>query len=139
MQVERNNKIIMKAFNGLRNNKHQHLVSGLKGILNDAVLFIYEQHRVDGHENHIEYGDTYGWALYYKGQMLEKKINVGPQISDMSVSEELESRIAASTGYVGIIMAGMDPRTFFFENHETKYLENAMAMIAAEFPRFFQK
>lgn len=139
MQVNRNNKTITKAFNGLQHNKHNHLVAGLKGLLQDAVMFIYEQHRIDGHTNHLEYGDTYGWALYYNGQMIYKKINTGPYVSDFSVSDELESRIAASKGYVGVIMAGMNPAAFFWEKHEIPYMELTADMIAAEYLRFFQK
>lgn len=139
MQVKRNDKTIMKAFNGLQHNKHNHLIAGMKGLLQDAVMFIYEQHRVDGHMNHLEYGDTYGWALYYNGQMIDKKINSGPEVSDFSVSDELDSRIAASKGYVGVIMAGMNPAAFFWEKHEIPYMELTADMIAAEYLRFFQK
>ena len=139
MQAKRNEKTIMKAFSGLQHNKHNHLVAGLKSLLQDAVMFIYEQHRMDGHMNHLEYGDTYGWALYYNGQLVEKKINTGSRVSDFSVSDELESRIAESKGYVGIVMAGMDPAVFFWEKHEIPYMEETAAMIAAEYLRFFQK
>lgn len=139
MQVRRNDKTIMKAFNGLLHNKHNHLIAGMKGLLQDAVMFIYEQHRVDGHMNHLESGDTYGWALYYNGQMIDKKINSGPEVSDFSVSDELDSRIAASKGYVGVIMAGMNPEVVFWEKHEIPYMELTADMIAAEYFRFFQK
>ena len=139
MQVNRNNKTIKKAFAGLQHNKHNHLVAGLKGLLQDAVMLIYEQHRIDGHLNHLEYGDTYGWALYYNGQLIEKKINTGSRISDFSVSDELESRIAASKGYVGVVMAGMVPGVFFWTEHEEKYLELTADIIATEYLRFFQK
>ncbi len=139
MQVKRNDKTIMKAFNGLQHNKHNHLIAGMKGLLQDAVMFIYEQHRVDGHMNHLEYGDTYGWALYYNGQMIDKKINSGPEVSDFSVSDELDSRIAASKGYVGVIMAGMNPEVVFKDEFEIPYMELTADMIAAEYLRFFQK
>lgn len=139
MQTRRNERTIDKAFSGLIHNKHQHLIAGLKGLLEDAIKFIYEQHIVDGHTNHLEYGDTYGWAIYYNGVMLEKKINTGPYISDFSVSDELSSRIAASSGYVGIVMAGMNPTQFFWHKHEIPYMELTMDMIASEFYRFFEK
>jgi hypothetical protein len=139
MQVRRNEKTITKAFNGLRHNKHNHLVAGLRSLLQDAVMFIYEQHRIDGHMNHLSYGDTYGWALYYNGQMIDKKINNGPYVSDFSVSDELASRIAESKGYVGLVMAGMNPGILFWEKHEIPYMEMTMDMIVAEYLRFFQK
>lgn len=139
MYSKRNESTIKKAFTGFIHNKHQLLVSGMRNMLQDAVMFIYEEHMLEGHENHLEYGDTYGWALYYNGKMIDKKINTGPEISDFSVSDELSSRISAYPGYVGVIMAGMDPKAFFIERYEEEYLHNAAAMLAAEYIRHFKK
>lgn len=133
----KNEQTIRRAFSDFAIDKHKRVLEGLEGLMRDAVMFIYEQHRVDGHENHLEYGDTFGWAIYYNGQLLKKKVNTGTQISDFSVSDELEARLANSKGYVGIVMAGMDPKTIFWYNHEEKYFEVAKDMIMAEFDRFF--
>lgn len=133
----KNEQTIRRAFSDFAIDKHKRVLEGLEGLMRDAVLFIYEQHRVDGHENHLEYGDTFGWAIYYNGQLLKKKVNTGMEISDFSVSDELEARLANSKGYVGIVMAGMDPKTVFWYSHEEKYFEVAKDMIMAEFDRFF--
>lgn len=133
----KNEQTIRRAFSDFAIDKHKRVLEGLEGLMRDAVMFIYEQHRVDGHENHLEYGDTFGWAIYYNGQLLKKKVNTGTQISDFSVSDELEARLANSKGYVGIVMAGMDPKTVFRYSHEEKYFEVAKNMIMAEFDRFF--
>lgn len=133
----KNEQTIRRAFSDFAIDKHKRVLEGLEGLMRDAVMFIYEQHRVDGHENHLEYGDTFGWAIYYNGQLLKKKVNTGTQISDFSVSDELEARLANSKGYVGIVMAGMDPKTIFWYSHEEKYFEVAKNMIMAEFDRFF--
>lgn len=133
----KNEQTIRRAFSDFAIDKHKRVLEGLEGLMRDAVMFIYEQHRVDGHENHLEYGDTFGWAIYYNGQLLKKKVNTGTQISDFSVSDELEARLANSKGYVGIVMAGMDPKTVFWYSHEEKYFEVAKDMIMAEFDRFF--
>lgn len=133
----KNEQTIRRAFSDFALYKHKRVLEGLEGLMRDAVMFIYEQHRVDGHENHLEYGDTFGWAIYYNGQLLKKKVNTGTQISDFSVSDELEARLANSKGYVGIVMAGMDPKTIFWYSHEEKYFEVAKDMIMAEFDRFF--
>lgn len=133
----KNEQTIRRAFSDFAIDKHKRVLEGLEGLMRDAVMFIYEQHRVDGHENHLEYGDTFGWAIYYNGQLLKKKVNTGTQISDFSVSDELEARLANSKGYVGIVMAGMDPKTVFWYKHEDKYFEVAKDMIMAEFNRFF--
>ena len=94
----KNEQTIRRAFSDFAIDKHKRVLEGLEGLMRDAVLFIYEQHRVDGHENHLEYGDTFGWAIYYNGQLLKKKVNTGTQISDFSVSDELEARLANSNG-----------------------------------------
>jgi hypothetical protein len=133
----KNEQTIRRAFSDFALYKHMRVLEGLEGLMRDAVMFIYEQHRVDGHENHLEYGDTFGWAIYYNGQLLKKKVNTGMEISDFSVSDELEARLANSKGYVGIVMAGMDPKTIFWYSHEEKYFEVAKDMIMAEFDRFF--
>jgi hypothetical protein len=133
----KNEQTIRRAFSDFAIDKHKRVLEGLEGLMRDAVMFIYEQHRVDGHENHLEYGDTFGWAIYYNGQLLKKKVNTGMEISDFSVSDELEARLANSKGYVGIVMAGMDPKTIFWYSHEDKYFEVAKDMIMAEFDRFF--
>lgn len=133
----KNEQTIRRAFSDFAIDKHKRVLEGLEGLMRDAVMFIYEQHRVDGHENHLEYGDTFGWAIYYNGQLLKKKVNTGMEISDFSVSDELEARLANSKGYVGIVMAGMDPKTIFWYSHEKKYFEVAKDMIMAEFDRFF--
>lgn len=133
----KNEQTIRRAFSDFAIDKHKRVLEGLEGLMRDAVMFIYEQHRVDGHENHLEYGDTFGWAIYHNGQLLKKKVNTGTQISDFSVSDELEARLANSKGYVGIVMAGMDPKTIFWYSHEEKYFEVAKDMIMAEFDRFF--
>lgn len=133
----KNEQTIRRAFSDFAIDKHKRVLEGLEGLMRDAVMFIYEQHRVDGHENHLEYGDTFGWAIYYNGQLLKKNVNTGTQISDFSVSDELEARLANSKGYVGIVMAGMDPKTIFWYSHEEKYFEVAKDMIMAEFDRFF--
>lgn len=133
----KNEQTIRRAFSDFAIDKHKRVLEGLEGLMRDAVMFIYEQHRVDGHENHLEYGDTFGWAIYHNGQLLKKKVNTGMEISDFSVSDELEARLANSKGYVGIVMAGMDPKTIFWYSHEEKYFEVAKDMIMAEFDRFF--
>ena len=139
MQSKRNESTIMKAFTGFQNNERQFMIAGMRGLLEDAVMYIYEQHRVDGHENHLEYGDTYGWALYDRGQLIDMRINIGPEVSEFSVTDELREKIQNYDGFVGVIMAGMDPSAFFWQKWEKPYMENAMDMIQAEYTRFFKK
>ena len=137
--TRKNNKTIRTAFERLAKSKHERMIEGLRGILDDAVLFIFEQHLIDGHENHRKTGDSYGWAIGYNGQIVDIKItNEGEEIG-MSVQEELNVMIEDTTGYTGIIMAGMVPERWFVWEYEEEYQDMAKDMIAAEFFRFFQE
>ena len=137
--IRKNNKTIKNAFKWLATSKHERMIEGLKGILNEAIILIFEQHEVDGHENHLETGDTYGWALGYNGQILDIEINSSGPSLDYSIQEELNVMIADTTGYTGIIMAGMSPAHWFVWKYEEQYQDMAKDMIAAEFFRFFQE
>lgn len=135
----KNQKVINDAFVKFNLHKHRRMIEGLRGLLDDAVLFIFELHQIDGHTAHLETGDTYGWAIGWNGILIDKKITTGDSPSDnFSVSEQLDALIPQTKGYVGIVMAGMDPSHWFWFEHEEKYQEEAKDMIMAEIFRFFQ-
>lgn len=138
--MDKNGKVIKDAFARLSQTKHDRMIEGLKGLLDDAVSFILEQHEVDGRRSHLETGDTYGWALGYDGQLVDIKITQGPNPSEsFSVEENLRQMMIQTTGYVGIIMAGMDPAHWFKLPYEEDYQNLTKDMIAAEYYRFFQE
>ena len=135
----KNKQVINDAFVKFNLYKHRRMIEGLRGLLDDAVRYIFELHEIDGHTAHLETGDTYGWAIGWNGMLIDKKITTGENPSDsFSVSEQLDALIPGTKGYVGIIMAGMDPSHWFWFKHEEKYQEEAKDMIAAEIYRFFQ-
>lgn len=136
----KNSRVIEKAISRLSRSKHNRMIEGLKGLLDDAVSFIFEQHEVDGKRSHLETGDTYGWAVGYNGQLLDRKVTQGPNPSEsFSVEESLSEMMIQTTGYVGIIMAGMDPAHWFVVDYEREYQNLTKDMIAAEYYRFFQE
>lgn len=138
--MDKNSKVIKDAFARLSQTKHDRMIEGLKGLLDDAVSFILEQHEVDGRRSHLETGDTYGWAVGYNGQLLDMKVTQGPNPSEsFSVEESLSEMMIQTTGYVGIIMAGMDPAHWFIVDYEREYQNLTKDMIAAEYYRFFQE
>lgn len=135
----KNDKVINDAFVKMNLYKHRRAIEGLRGLLDDAVRYIFELHEIDGHTAHLETGDTYGWAIGWNGMLIDKKITTGDNPSDsFSVSEQLDAMIPNTKGYVGIIMAGMNPSHWFWFEHEERYQEEAKDMILAEFYRFFQ-
>lgn len=143
MQVQRNKKTIKKAFDGLRHNERQFIISGMKGLLDAAVVFALQRHRELGLPAHQQAGDAYGWALGYQGQCVAVKITTGPLYSDISVQEILESAViqhsSAKNKYIGIVMAGMDPPSFYKVEHEEAILNDTMDWVAGDFDRYFQK
>lgn len=137
---QKNSQVIEKAIRRLSQTKHTTMIEGLKGLLDDAVSFIFEQHEVDGRRSHLETGDTYGWAVGYNSQLLDMKITQGPNPSEsFSVEDFLKQMMAQTTGYVGVIMAGMDPEHWFKLPYEVEYQNLTKEMIAAEYYRFFQE
>lgn len=143
MLVQRNNQTIEKAFNGFKHNERQFLISGMKGLLQEAVVFALQRHRELGLPAHQEVGDAYGWAIGYQGKCLAVNITVGPLYSDISVRELLESAVVrhslTKNKYVGIVMAGMDPPQFYKIEHEEEILHDTMDWVAGDFDKYFQK
>ena len=135
----KNDKVINDAFVKMNLYKHRRAIEGLRGLLDDAVRYIFELHEVDGHTSHLDTGDTYGWAIAWNGILIDMKITKGDNPSDdFSVLRELASMIPGTDHYTGIIMAGMSPEKMFTFEYEEQYQEEAANMIAAEFFRFFQ-
>ena len=136
----KNDKVINDAFTKMNLFKHRRAIEGLRGLLDDAVQYIFELHDIDGHTAHLDTGDTYGWAIGWNGMLIDMKITTGDNPGDFSVEDALRAMIPETMGegYVGIIMAGMNPERWFFFEHEERYQEAAKDMIVAEFFRFFQ-
>ena len=135
----KNDKVINDAFVKMNLYKHRRAIEGLRGLLDDAVRYIFELHEIDGHEAHLDTGDTYGWAIGWNGMLIDMKITTGENPSDsFSVEDALKAMIPQTEAYTGIIMAGMSPSHWFWFKHEEKYQEEAKDMIMAEIFRFFQ-
>lgn len=144
MQKRRNEATIDKAFKGLIHNKHQHLISGLKGLLDDSVNYALNMHKEKNLHNHLATGDSYGWAIGYNGKCLDVKVTIGKNYAEQgaSVSETLSSLASNHSkgqGYIGIVMAGMEPSSFYKLEYEEEILYNTVEMVAAELERYFTK
>lgn len=144
MQLKRNEKTINKAFTGFIHNKHQHLISGMRGLLQDAVLFALQLHKEEGLQSHLLTGDSYGWALGYNGKCIDLKVTIGDNYAENGASVEetligLASHYSKGQNYVGIVMAGMEPTHFYKVENEEKILYSTVEMSVAEFDKYFKK
>ena len=139
----KNEKIIENAFKRLASNEHFAIVDGMKALLDASVAFALQRHKEEGLPAHQEAGDSYGWALGYQGQCVDIKVNTGYNYSEQSVRDILQSEVVrhstSKSRYVGIVMAGMDPPSFYKVEHEEEILYDTINMVAGDFDRYFQK
>lgn len=138
----KNDKVIKDAFARFAKTKHNTAIHGLRGLLDAAVTFALELHRERGLPSHLEAGDSYGWAIGYMGNVIETKITLGTNYAEGASVEETLIGMAASqsaNGYVGIVMAGMEPAHFYKVTHEEEILYSTINMAAGDFDRYFTK
>lgn len=140
----KNANTIENAFRRLAANEHFAIVSGMKALLDASVQFALQRHHEENLPGHLVTGDSYGWALGYQGQCVAVKVTIGDTYSDQAsgVKETLE-QMAGSTAskgrYVGIVMAGMTPSSFYKVEYEEEILADTMDMVAGDFDRYFQE
>jgi hypothetical protein len=112
---------------------------GMYRLLERAVKAALEFHDED-HQSHIEMGDTYGWMLVVNGRI--DKIEVNAEAEKVGQASQMlrtyEGRVS-NTGYVGVVMAGMQPANFFTINYEKGILESTIHITRSNFYQYFRK
>lgn len=145
MQVKRNDRTISKAFDGLKHNERQLLIAGMKGLLDAAVVYALQLHKEKYLHNHLETGDSYGWALGYQGQCVAIKVTTWEDLptTSVSITDTLTSLVCKLSSkknkYVGVVMAGMEPAEYYNVLMEEFVLAETMDLVAFDFDRYFQK
>lgn len=145
MQTKRNEATIAKAFQGLKNNEHQFMISGLKGLLDASVAYALQIHKEMYLHNHLETGDSYGWALGYQGQCIAIKVTTWEDLptTELGITQTLTDLVCSlSSGknkYVGVVMAGMEPTEYYNVMMEEMVLAETEGFVASDFDRYFQK
>jgi hypothetical protein len=142
---QQNAKTIENAFRRLATTEALVVVNGLKAILDAAVVYALRVHEERYLHNHLETGDSYGWALGRQGQCIAIKVTQWDDLptTDASITKTL-TRMAEdlSTGkdkYIGIVMAGMKPDNFYNAEFEEEVLDDTINMVAGDFDRYFHK
>lgn len=145
MQTKRNEATISKAFNGLKHNEHQLMISALKGILDAAVVFALQRHEEMYLHNHLETGDSYGWALGYQGECIAIKVTTWEDLptTNLGITQTLTDLVCSLSSskdkYVGVVMAGMEPTEYYNLMMEEMVLADTKDFVASDFDRYFQK
>jgi hypothetical protein len=134
-----NEKVIKAAFARLVKSKDMSIRMGMYRLLERAVKATLEFHDED-HQSHIEMGDTYGWMLVVNGRI--DKIEVNAEAEKVGQASQMlrtyEGKVP-NVGYVGVVMAGMQPANFFTINYEKRILESTIQITKYNFNQFFRK
>lgn len=136
---KQNEKVIKAAFARFAKSKDMSIRMGMYRLLERAVKAALEFHDED-HQSHIELGDTYGWMLVVNGRI--DKIEVNAEAEKVGKASQMlrtyEGKVP-NEGYVGVVMAGMQPANFFTINYEKRILESTIQITKYNFNQFFRK
>lgn len=130
-QAIKNNLLI------LRNMRDEVIRNGMYALLEDAVQIALDMHDAN-HQAHIEIGDTYGWALIHNGNIEEISVVSTPQ-NEGRATEQLrkKARWINKRGWVGIVMAGLEPANYFSVTYESNLLYYTFLDIKQDFFKYF--
>ena len=143
--VKKNEQTIEAAFKRLAQTKHTAMIDGMKALLDAAVVFALQVHEERYLHNHLETGDSYGWALGYKGQCVDYKVTTWEDLptTDEGITETLTKMAinlsSKNNKYVGIVMAGMSPAHYYNVTMEEDVLALTIDMTASDFDRYFHE
>lgn len=133
-----NESVIERAFARLASSEEKIVRDGLRRTLDEAVRYALAIH--DGrHRRHIESGDTYGWVIIHDGVSVQLAVNArGEAIGDVTARLlRMEGRVRR-TGWVGVVMAGMNPPSFFALDYEMDVMHDTVSMTERTFAEKFK-
>ena len=134
-----NQQIIQKAFARLKSTKDEVIRAGMYGLLEDAVQIALDAHD-EKHQSHIELGDTYGWMLVHNHKIEEIAV-VATADNRGQATKQLRAKLKdlPSKGWVGVVMAGLEPANYFSVRYEMGMLDFAIQMTEQNFFQYFKK
>lgn len=133
-----NNSVIERAFARLAAVEEKTVGEGLKKTLEEAVKYALAIHD-ERHRRHIASGDTYGWIMIHDGVAVGMEVNAGSaSIGDVTARLlRMEGRVRR-TGWVGVVMAGMNPPSFFSLDYEMDVMHDTADMTERTFAERFK-
>lgn len=134
-----NQQVIKNAFARLSLSKDEVIRSGMYGLLEDAVQIALDAHD-EKHQSHIELGDTYGWMLVHNHKIEEIAV-VATADNRGQATKQLRAKLKdlPSKGWVGVVMAGLEPANYFSVRYEMGMLDFAIRMTEQNFFQYFKK
>lgn len=140
--VQSNAKKIDAMFKRAVKGVNQTCTAGMEELLEAGVQYCLDAHDAK-HHRHLEMGDSYGWMLLKDGKEVKRKIyaeGAAAQGNASSALSEVRRGIYADTsGYIGIVLAGMKPITYFNVRFEFYAMRRGMNELTGEdFARIFK-
>ena len=162
----KNNQTIDKAIASFVKRGDEIILGGMCELLTDAVNYALSIHD-DEHQQHLEIGDTYGWALVREGKVVAMEIDGHRTMFERAIAKtkrffehhydsmdnpklkyregqtarSLREKASQVTkrGYVGIVMAGMKAtHTWFSVDYESGILLDTSSNIEKKFKTYFK-
>lgn len=134
-----NQQTIKNAFARLKSTKDEVIRAAMYGLLEDAVQIALDAHD-EKHQSHIELGDTYGWMLVHNHKIEEIAV-VATVDNRGQATKQLRAKLKdlPSKGWVGVVMAGLEPANYFSVRYEMGMLDFAIQMTEQNFFQYFKK
>jgi hypothetical protein len=134
----KNNATIQDAFARLIKTKDEVIEAGMYDVLENAVHVALAAHN-ETHQSHIQIGDTYGWMLVHNHRIVEISV-VATDDNRGNATKQLRAKLRElpKTGWIGVVMAGMQPASYFSVTYELGTLEYARTATLLNFFQFFK-
>lgn len=133
-----NDAIIEKAFANAIRKSENGIINGMVAVLNRAVELCLEKHDAK-HQAHIEMGDTYGWIIFYNGVEIKRRIYGEGTKGKAQASMSLNNLMRQPEGYVGVVVASMQPAKYFATRYEFWVMRRAQEELTSEnFSQYFK-
>lgn len=138
MDNRKNNKeTINNAFKCFRKANNEQFKMGMRDLLEAAVKYALVNHD-ENHQSHLKAGDSYGWILYHNGKQVGIHIiSKGNEIKG-DTRAEIKGISVPNYGWVGVVMAGLVPESYFAVDYEEQILALTADDIRANYHRYFK-
>lgn len=133
-----NENVIEAAFARLAASEERTVREGLVRVMREAVRYALDIHDAK-HQRHLTSGDTYGWLVVHNGASVQMEVtSAGEAIGDVTARLlRMEGRVRR-TGWVGVVMAGINPPSFFSLDYELDVMHDTVDMTARAFAEKFK-
>lgn len=134
-----NDKTIENSFARLSGSYGKSVQEGMRRMLDMGMEYALLSHDQQ-HRKHVENGDSYGWAMWHDGSVVETRVRAKSGKEEASVDSGLRTmKPPSSSGWCGVIMAAMQPRYWFSLDYENDILNMTAAELRANFHKYFKQ